>query len=565
MIGIKINDVFIDLDPRTTLSVELNSPAYFGDDVEVMPGSYTFPVDIDMSETNRKVFKWRMYIDVYDPKEIEYECQVWFAGVPMFSGTAKLKEPTATSARLEISIIDFEKIRDKPLNQFDLGGTRHIGSTKGLREGLAYDTSLNPEGYDYVFFPIWNPYFDEYDPADPSTGKKMQNYFDLGTFIEAGAYQAVTPFVKLNYMMERIFTETKFSFKNSFQTTDELRRICLYNNYSIQTESGEWTNDINLKNHVSTTKAGAFLKKVIRLFCLFPDYKFLERSIDLKTCDDIIQQPVKYDWSDRILNELKLLESEPIPGGFQYKQDFEDEWVQIWKEPEEILTYLGTVDTLADIPAFDPANIIETYYVKSRNWFYHQLNISGAGVTVIPMIEPVLINLIKDENSFVYDPELAHIHTEVRQEKFFRAQLANPPWIHAAIYTEGTIPHKDKFHDFNDRLIMYRGYYPTMSWADYPFASSHNYNQDEQRIGDYSLVWNGPDGIFEKFWKRWFDMLTHKKEAEATLNLSLRDILNFSFADKIRIHNQNYLVKKLKLTFTMDGIKPSTAHLITTV
>lgn len=570
MIGIEINNQKVSLSRSTSMTFSLNSTGYFGDDVEVMPGSFSFPVSITMDANNRSIFGNQFLVDTHDPKGIEYDCMVDYAGVPLFSGRAKLLTPSPEGARLEITIVDFEEIKEKPLNEFELGGVRNIGNDDNQTVAHALQTVLNPEDYDYIFFPIWNPEFSEKGGIDgPFTiggdpSGNFQNNWVGSAFSNNEDALSAMPFVKLNYLLNQIFQETKFDFDNQFQTTTELQRICLYNNYSIYTSSGKWAFDIDLRNHVSSTEAGAFLKKIIRTFCLFPAIDFINRTIQLIPCNNVIDATPKQNWSDKVLRIPQLIENSVIPGVFRYAQDDQDDWIMQYQDTANIPNYMGEVDTIADIPAYNPVNPSEIYWVKSKNWFYVQQDLSGS-VILLPVPEPIYRRINKDVDQFTYESELALIHTEVRQEKFNGPQFPADLYIHAAIYSEGTIPHLDQFNEFNDRLIMYRGEYSTLNFPNYPFASSHNYDQDENRIGDYSLAWDGPDGIFEKWWKKWYDMLAQKKEVDMTLQLTLQDILNFNFADKVRIHNQNYLVKSLEITFTMDGIQPVQAHLITVV
>ena len=91
------------------------------------------------------------------------------------------------------------------------------------------------------------------------------------------------------------------------------------------------------------------------------------------------------------------------------------------------------------------------------------------------------------------------------------------------------------------------------------------YNIRGEQVGDYSLLWDGEFGIYNKFWKRPYEMLKNKKEVVRSLNLTIRDLNNFRFYHKIRIENQNYFITKLRYTVTAKGLSPIEATMITTL
>lgn len=74
-----------------------------------------------------------------------------------------------------------------------------------------------------------------------------------------------------------------------------------------------------------------------------------------------------------------------------------------------------------------------------------------------------------------------------------------------------------------------------------------NYNYKGEKLWDYSLFYNGQDGIFERFWRNYDDLL---RNALLTINcpllLSESDKFTIKATDKINIQGQNYLIKELK-------------------
>ena len=73
------------------------------------------------------------------------------------------------------------------------------------------------------------------------------------------------------------------------------------------------------------------------------------------------------------------------------------------------------------------------------------------------------------------------------------------------------------------------------------------YLDTPERIWDYSLAYNGPDGLYEKFWRKYDDMLRNSMRPVTTKMLSKdTDKLNISSYKKVMINNQELLPNVIK-------------------
>jgi len=73
------------------------------------------------------------------------------------------------------------------------------------------------------------------------------------------------------------------------------------------------------------------------------------------------------------------------------------------------------------------------------------------------------------------------------------------------------------------------------------------YLDTRERIWDYSLAYNGPDGLYEKFWRKYDDMLRNSMRPVTTkMLLSDIDKLNISAHEKVIINNQELLPNVIK-------------------
>lgn len=73
------------------------------------------------------------------------------------------------------------------------------------------------------------------------------------------------------------------------------------------------------------------------------------------------------------------------------------------------------------------------------------------------------------------------------------------------------------------------------------------YLDKPEKIWDYSLAYNGPDGLYEKFWRKYDDMLRNSMRP-VTTRMLLKDIdkLNISAYEKVMINNQVLLPNTIK-------------------
>lgn len=607
MIGIRIREQFLTLYPSTVLSITLNSTAYLGDDGEVIPGSYALPVTVPLDDHNNKVLDHPGRLDNFNRLMKDEPCDILFDGLRLFPGKVTVKPAGNKDAKLSIIINDIGDFKLKKLNELDLGGTRVIGTDDTSSRDHAKLTALNPLDYDYVFFPIYNEsYRGEQSITVDSTSNNLAehltsvdysssnliykvghiiritklteawshnggtsgtaadfsmtslyNWFYQNRYIAPGAgvfftgneNLAAMPFVRLQYLLTRIFNEYGITLINNFQTDTELQLLCLYNNYSIYTAERVWATEVDLRNHVSDSTCGEFLKKLLRHFCLNLDITDGGRVAEITPCKDIVTQPEKHDWSSKAHPDHEKDEDSEFPVTLGYEPDPND-ILFVGDTGQVYQGYQGEVEKLADIDGSSPAGV---YYVYSLNHFYFKSTLFGGFVAPLTSAH------------FSYKSGLVG-NTFLSKLSYVGWMFTDTPIpnLRPAVKTEGTIPLLNQVNKFSDKLIFYRGMQVDGAYVA-PYASSHVYDNDENIIGEYSLLWNGPHGMYEQWWKDWFYFLMNKREVSRTLNLTLADIINFRFSHKIRIDNQNYFLRSLQITLTMKGLAPCKATLMSTL
>lgn len=566
MIGIRVRDTFLDLPPDAVISFELNSPAYFGEDIDVINGEYSFPINLPLTPRNRGVLRNPQLIDniLRHPKDLP--CEVWSAGMPLFKGTFTVTNSTNTEARCTVVMSPLSKLKDIKLAETSLDIVNFNAYASGMDANLAYakDTATNPDLYSHIFFPLWNWAFDGRSEYDNSQSE-WQNYYDIYTeaFINSTDIPAM-PFVKLDHALSRAPGEIGYSFVNYFQTDVELRNLVLYNNYDMHTTDGDDNlirpSTVNLQQHVNPdTYYTDLLKQTCRNFCLAPFVDYWDRVFDLIPLKDLLQADPRHDWTRKISHEYELDTVVDIPGIFGYDNVYADAPTDEFFEREKIDYERAS---LAIISPDDP-NGFYLEYITDQQWelfhedgdIYQRLK----GYTMPPYIADATN---KDEFKATLKTAFAPIVGVDLPDNDDNFTAKFP-----ALAIEGS-SYKKKTA-YADRLLFYRGFETcSKPGKTYPFANSTIYNgartvtNVDGSPAQYALTWRGPNGLFEKWWKPWYNRLLRKKNLKATLRLSEGELRAFNFKHRVRIGNQVAFVKKMKVTLTHAGIQPIEAEFV---
>lgn len=548
MLGIKIYNQLLDLTPGTVMQIVLNNPAFLGDNIDKVFGSFSFPVTIPLTDRNRKILNFPDLIDVKDALIEDELCEIISEGLSIFSGLATIKNSGNTKAKLFILIDSYKSIKQLRLPELNLG--RHEFDSVPDVLANAKDTTINPLNYDYAFFPVLNKaYFSEEDRPEAENGNvwpaRYMNYYDVDTeqFVSSQYQKVAMPFVRVDHILNAIGNYLEFSLESSFQNTDELKQMYVYNDRSIY-QNDTWNIAFDLANHVPDVLVSNYLKGISRLFCLAPFINRFSKKIEIIPLKDIITRPFKHDWTDKASSEYTLTTEQNFPGSFGYDTGSDELFeINAFKAVTETATVEKHPELVNAPQGWYYVNSYNTYVWSNQHPFYpfgeklkmFRRMVIGDGENVDFNVSPLFQQqTIIDEITQVNHP------------------LRDVPEISQAGLTNKDI-----------RLMMYRGLYANDDNEVYPFASNNIYDPKENVIPSLnnSLLWNGPKGMFETWWKEWVNFLQNKKDVQRTINLHIKDILNFSFKDKVKIENKQYLVKQLTVSIGDNGLLPTKSKL----
>jgi len=97
----------------------------------------------------------------------------------------------------------------------------------------------------------------------------------------------------------------------------------------------------------------------------------------------------------------------------------------------------------------------------------------------------------------------------------------------------------------------------------YPLMTPYNYDPAGNKVGDYSLAWEGDDGLINKFhteFKAWVEK--DRQILEGTFNLSALDLKNIDPMVKIYCNGKLFYYKKIEVTITQNKISLADVTLI---
>jgi hypothetical protein len=133
-----------------------------------------------------------------------------------------------------------------------------------------------------------------------------------------------------------------------------------------------------------------------------------------------------------------------------------------------------------------------------------------------------------------------------------------------SVTVEGNWQGKPETATFGMHVAFYKGKtYPVNnngSWL-VPYATntnaSYSVGVSEPELdydGNWSLAYkNGPYGMVEYWWKEWLKILAENEKIEGTMNLSLHEYMQLSWADEILIENTSFILTKVTDVLPFTG------------
>jgi hypothetical protein len=605
MIGIKINNEFLELPIGTTTQVDRNTPLALGDEII---GEYSFPFIFKSSPHNMRLCGFINELGVIkNDSKIRIPAEYYENNFFAYKGIlvaeyvqTNLNRPEEgeISAYFLTGISSFyQKAKNVLLKDINLGGDRISPALSFINTATATWTKTS-EQTDYVFAPIYNPGFlrmdvskytnDEDVPEDVQSNfmNKIEYYGNTVSLAYLPNKSTLVPFIYLVYLIRQVFAAFNFTVTGEILEDSDFKKIFIDNYQAIDWFTLDLTAMVkfNLKSHVPVDwNVARFLLELAKRYAFSYQFDPNNSTCKIVQLNTLPIKQARRDFTYALAANVKLsFVSESKV--YALTQEFDERDEAISAPDFTGLTRGLDVQSYLELP---PAGgDYEKHYVLVRNtnqWYACKYE-DG--------IDPVFVWALLGDNIYDYEPEKKTdaipteittvsqiLYTDWRPNSKALFPYVNRPG-NAGIATSEFIinlpeivpgyslspPSITGYIGFGMRLLYFHGMRPDQPReaggisVNYPFASSHIYDMNGTKIGNYSAAYNGYDnngevGLVAMFWSNWLRLLSSQENGSFTLLLRLHEYLQLQWEDIILLRSVAYLVTRIQVNspFSVDS------------
>lgn len=547
---------FLDTPLDLDLQFEFNNQVFSTSDTALLPGSYSFPIEVPLTARMKTLFGFPDRVDRATLFQNIENVWVYAGGIRLFSGTLKILKARKGSVSISIFADFLGSLKKANLADIDFGANVAAGGTSSAAWAAHMkDTAENPEDYNHIFFPV---YF-----TGGNTGWVNKWNAGTGTFDIAGT-NAVAPFVKISYILDRIFSAADgYSIINDWQTDIEMFRRYLFHQADVRVlgvnpaVAPTFPADYPLKDHVPQSTIPKFLRSLCAQNCLGIFTNPFNRTIRIGPLQSAITNSAIQDWTTYALYDPII---EPDTANIGY------------------LNYAQPYDGVPD--NFPPVETVEVVY-NTRDDFNLDWQNLPTGFAYIEAGETMME--VRDEGAVVTfqrgHPLFRGVgvasETGIIPELVpFRAiEFGNEGVYYifhegeASVYDNGSGSYAWQQKTCPLTVLQFRGIQvqksgqPASPLACNSVWKSYNTGGVRSKIvaggvdladSTHSLNYLGEYGLGTQAWGAWFEMLKNGKHVTQSFILPITTLTGFSFGDKIRVGNMDFFAKKIRVQKLLD-------------
>jgi hypothetical protein len=498
------------------------------------------------------------------------------------------------------------EIRDKALRGIDFPPVQNLGPFYADVDDHM-DATIPPHSQEYAFFPsllgeVDYFYQNDYWPSDPHFRTYSRG------FLGAVAHPYIV------HIYRRICHTYGYSFDDGlFSTATDLYNLVLYHHRTISQDPDTEEFSIDMAKAVPAITISSFLRAIDSMFCTKAWVDNRRKVVYLKPLQELLTAAGE-DWTSKASPEFEVTPQED--NGYTLSFDWQaadtlhgNYFMSQFKSVIRALQHynwiyersVGNKEELNEVvlPAERDTYWVEEsnafYYFKDSEWLRLMYTDQGSVDDISSITSPVELGVYyveADNQYFIYikdfplspTPSWFHFAFPKTEDKKiglgktpiksamhpFELRLRQyfyEPYPHPCDQT-GTTPAElepaGSEADTSLRLLIYRGLdATTYPGYRYPFATPDVYDTRGVKVGTHSLRWEGEHGLYAKFWRPWLDFLGSTRKVTRTLRLNAADIFNLDMTKQVRIENINYLIGKINVAITMQGISLARAELYT--
>lgn len=574
---IKINGEFVDLFPDTKIKYIFNSPAF---NETLIMGDISQIVNLPCTGKNKRIFSFLNAPESYSSVDQIYECYVYSNGVKVIDGRFKLKKAGPDGFRGNIvggaselkAMVSESKIKD-----IDFGGDITLGATdSAARNYLKSAAKSSYPTYPMVSFPVKNNEFmgdsgevtNFQNTAVSSYAWGFVNNFLSDKFADLSGNVAVfgqqndlvyfCPYLYIKFIIDKLFDEYDFTLAGDWYEDSEISTLVMHHLYCANDSFFPYTAPLSIDptKLLPDMSVQSFLNGLKKMFNLGYFYNYSQRVFYIEPLKKLLSNTV-VDWTEKAEPVIEVLASERKSGyKMDYTWDSEDDIPENYIKSTDGYRILTAVNSTAHLPSSGNSDgdvryvrYECAYYIWAKNdlgveeWiqfsYPYQAYTEGAGENEIKTETSTIPSAVVDYTGWDQDTE-DYVGVE------YKVPILSQP---------GNTPLANNLMDngFSARILFYRGIKTDSRGYYYPLGQADNVDLHGDSSGDYSLKWDGNEGLYNTWWDAWNRFLDNAKETKWKLHLSLADILNIDMRKRIRIASSVYLIKKITIQFPFNG------------
>lgn len=539
------------LTPKTQLEVE--RPNLFFNEW----GEQTLPVDIPDSDWNQEALG---YPDITGMRKLPSNIQATISSGEYFSACRqailKVKRKNAISTSFYLNEGSFlAQISKASLHE--VFGDEIIPGVYTVQQGIDFCRSLlSNENEKFSIFPIFVDFDNERRYVNrmefmngsgaimgPKNGTlnfynifpRVEEVDGISVKLDPGYY--MSPFIRAPYLLRRVFSFFGYNLlENFFDVTEPFRSMVFINNTIDSLVNGT----ILLSHLVPDCKCSTILNVFRKKFlCEFiPDE--VKRTVRIEFFNDVANMKAETDLTDCLVSELEFDVST---------------YQKIHLSSETFISDgLDAYDSTSELKAKYP----NASYAPSSGYYYRKgYNNRGAVSQIICTSNiPYVDGDVSFKEKKITCPDAVYaLISETREAhsgRYEERTLFSLPYIGDGRALNSTLIINSSSDDKNEESTSSnKDQAPILSLI---YQNNHGYNigtmsnyKGTVKLSDYSLFYNGPDGIYEKFYRSYDNLLRNSMHpVKGDILLSDHQKMNIPSHRKVIINGQELFIDKLK-------------------
>ncbi len=336
---------------------------------------------------------------------------------------------------------------------------------------------------------------------------KVKNYAQVVNYYRNGAYQPspgskrspIVPFLRLVPLLKRVFAALDYELASGgWLDLPEVQHVVIYSDRAAEDAAGNVLSSFALNRHVPDLPVADFLLALQKFFGLGFDFHPVRRQVRIRALRDVVADQAYV----------------PRTGG-----------------PAKTTAVTGDGYTFTmGLESDDELNkTLDTGWAKF---------VLGKGKEAIS-IEAGTLHVLRENDPLD----------------------ANRPWLVPAVETKGASPAFDQGDDTRCglRLLFDRGLQEDGQLQPYPLASWDLHNYVGTAVGQGTLRWDGPWGLYATWHAAWYDFLGRATTKERDMQFGITDLLTLDAGRKELVDGKKYLWQQVSLSLSTTGSALATA------